>query len=321
MSSAFNQGYMAPVSNQAACPKLATTYDAHDPELLFGVLPYVDYLEITPDSIARRNNGRTELHPEILADLKAVQHEVSLIVHGVGLSIGSWEGYDEAYLSLLDELITHIPLKWHSEHLGYLKAGGENLNTMLAMPRTTEALNLLIPRIRALQERYKLPFLLENIVHLLPDHPAHYTDAAFLNTLTAETGCGLILDIYNLECDSCNYGFDIPGFFDELNFDAVREIHIAGGVVHKGYMLDVHSGQVATSTLELTQLALGKAANVEAITFEILPQAVKIHGQQMVTDELARLNQYFKTGKNGYQDAPNQNTRFIENVRAFAGAG
>src|SRR5205823_101733 len=100
------------------------------------------------------------------------------------------------------------------------------------------ALDMVCARVQALQERYPVPFLLENIVHILPDHPAEYTDAAFLNALTARTGCNLILDIYNLECDAHNTGFDIPAFLDELDLSAVRELHLACGVEYRGLLLD-----------------------------------------------------------------------------------
>ncbi len=298
-------------------PGFATTYDAHDPVLLQGVLPYVDYLEITPDSISRRRQGRSEIQPDILADLESVQEEVRFLVHGVGLSIGSWEGCSEAYFDLVDQLVGRIPITWHSEHLGYVKVGGENLNTMLAVPRTDAMLELLIPRIRAIQKRYRMPFLLEHIVHLLPDYAPQYSDAQFLNLLVAETGCGLILDTYNLECDAHNYGFDVEAFLAELNLGAVQEIHIAGGTEHRGYKLDIHSGRVADSTLALTRQALAQAPNVRALTFEILPEAVTVHGAQMVIDEVARLSAFFNLQKHGNQNLA-RNTAAPDQIAAAA---
>lgn len=285
-------------------PSLSTTYDAHDPYLLEGILPYVDFIEITPDSIFRRRNGVSEIQPDILKDLLGVSRDVRFLVHGVGLSIGSWEGYDASYLDNLDLLLPHIDCAWHSEHLGYVKVGGDNLNTMLAVPRTDAMLELLIPRIKSIQSKYDMPFLLEHIVHLLPDYQPEYSDAGFLNLLTAETGCGLILDLYNLECDAHNYGFDIESFLAELDLSAVREIHIAGGADYMGYKLDIHSGKVADSTLNWTRQALAHTPNAEAVTYEILPEAVRLHGAQFVIDELARISSFFNFKKHGHQNPP-----------------
>ena len=273
---------------------LATTYDAHDPVLLEGVIPLVDFLEITPDAIAIANNGQVELHPAIIRSLQDYQTEVNYIVHGVGLSIGSYDGYSETYLSLLEQLLEVVPAKWHSEHLGYTSVDGTQLNVMLAVPRTTEMLKLLVARIKTIMKRIDLPFLLENIVHLLPGYQPEYSDAAFLNILTEETGCGLILDLYNLECDALNYGFNIEAFLEELDLRAVREIHLAGGTNYKGFQLDIHSRAVENSTLDLALQTMDHLPNLEVITYEILPQAVAQNGQQMVVDELKRIDHYLK---------------------------
>ncbi|MEO1259757.1 MAG: DUF692 family multinuclear iron-containing protein [Bacteroidota bacterium] len=289
---------------KTSAPSLCTTYDAHDPDLLAGIMPLVEFLEITPDSIAISKNGKTKLHPMILEDLKEAASELKLLAHGVGLSIASFEGYSEAYIDLLGQLQQEVELYWHSEHLGYTTVDHENLNTMLAVPRSRDMLDLLIKRICEIQGRFGIPFLLENIVHLLPDYHPEYSDAEFLNILSQETGCGLILDLYNLECDAFNYGFDVSGFLKELNMNAVREIHLAGGVQHKGFQLDIHSGIVARSTLDLTHTVLNRENNIEVITYEILPQAVNTYGHQMVIDELGRLSDEFNIKKNGNSNIP-----------------
>jgi uncharacterized protein (UPF0276 family) len=60
-------------------------------------------------------------------------------------------------------------------------------------------LGLICERVRLILERYRVPFLLEHVIHLLPDAPSDFTPAAFLNAITMRTGCGLILDVYNLQ--------------------------------------------------------------------------------------------------------------------------
>jgi len=280
-----------PRQQTSRCISLCTTYDAHDPVLLEGVMPFVDTLEVTPDSISIHKNGQAKLHPEVIRSLQSVSGSIDIIAHGVGLSIGSFEGYSEDYLQLLEKLIDAVPVRWHSEHLGYTTVDGTALNTMLAVARTDEMLELLIPRIKNIMQRIELPFLLENIVHLLPDHEPKYTDAQFLNLLVEETGCGLILDLYNIECDAANYGFDIEGFLSELNLPAVKEIHLAGGTQHKGFQLDIHSGTIADSTMELAQRSIEQCTNLEVVTYEILPQAVANYGHCMVVEELERLSQ------------------------------
>src|SRR6476619_2354749 len=130
--------------------------------------------------------------------------QVKFLVHGVGLSIASAEGHSETYVRLLDEIFAQLPVAWHSEHLAYTNVDGEHLGTMLPPPRTQEALDMLCRRIEFIQKRFPAPFLLENIVRFLPEYPGEYSEAEFLNQLARETGCGFLLDVYNLECDREN---------------------------------------------------------------------------------------------------------------------
>src|SRR5688572_23167704 len=121
---------------------LAWTYDGGRPGLLERVLPLVDYIEVMPDAVSRMVGGRAVLDPARMAELEQIAPPVRIIVHGIGLSIGSHDGWSERYVGLLDELIPRLQPAWHSEHLAYTSVDGENLGTMLTLPRTEEALSL-----------------------------------------------------------------------------------------------------------------------------------------------------------------------------------
>jgi uncharacterized protein (UPF0276 family) len=146
-------------------------------------------------------------------------------------------------------------------------------------------------RVRIIQERYRVPFLLEHVIHLLPDAPAEFTPAGFLNAITSRTGCGLILDVYNLECDAYNQGLDIPAFLDELDFAPVRELHLAGGVQHNGFQLDIHSRPTCDSTLTLALDVIRRAPCLRVVTFEFLKEAIALLGHDTICAELARIRQ------------------------------
>jgi uncharacterized protein (UPF0276 family) len=268
---------------------LATTYEGDDPALLERIAPLIDVIEIAPDSIARSDSKRVRLRPEVLDEYASVLPEVELVAHGVGLSIGSFDRCNESYLRLLDGLFERFDLRWHSEHLACTTVAGENVGTMFALPRTEEALDLVCERVRLLQERYRVPFLLEHVIHLLPEAPAEFTPAGFLNVLTARTGCGLIVDAYNLECDAHNQGLEIRAFLDELDLSRVRELHIAGGVEHNGFHLDIHSRTTRDSTLALALDIIARAPNLRLVTYEILKEAIPALGHDAVCAELERI--------------------------------
>ena len=98
---------------------LAATYEGDDPILLERIVPLVDTIEISPDAIACSEAKRARLRPEILDEYAAVLPQVNLIVHGVGLSIGSFDRWNDDYLRLLDELFSRFSSSgtastWHA---------------------------------------------------------------------------------------------------------------------------------------------------------------------------------------------------------------
>jgi len=274
---------------------IGATYEGRDPALLERMLPLVDYIEVTLETISEVNDHEISLSNEIMSELKNIGKAAQIIVHGVSLSIGSHEGWSPTYLRLLDDFLEQVDVAWHSEHLAYTKVDGEHLGIMLAMPKTNEALDMVCERVSAIQERYKLPFLLENIVHVIPDFPSDYSDAGFLNALTNRTGCGLILDVYNLECDAHNHRFDIPAFLSELQPANVRELHVACGIEHNGFLLDVHSQLTRSSTVELAQQVVQQSArNAQVVVYEFMPEAVPGLGHNAIAEELGRLRAAFR---------------------------
>jgi uncharacterized protein len=273
---------------------IGVTYEGRDPALLERMLPLVDYIEVTPETIAEIDGSHVSLCKEVMTELKNVCKSVKIIVHGVGLSIGSHEGWSPTYFKLLDALLEQIDIPWHSEHLAYTKVDGEHLGIMLALPKTEEVLDLISERVIAIQQRYQIPFLLENVVHVIPDYPGSYTDAGFLNALTERTGCGLILDAYNLECDEHNHGFNIEAFLNELDASKVRELHVARGVEDNGFLLDVHSQLVAQSTVELAERVINQSGNAKVVVYEFMPEAVPGLGHDAISGQLRRLRSTFR---------------------------
>jgi uncharacterized protein len=273
-------------------PSLCTTYEGGHADLLERVLPLIEYLEVTPDTISYDYGDRIGLNQSALAQIKEASQHVKIVVHGVGLSIGSHDGWSSNYIRLLDEFMENVDVAWHSEHLGYTMVDGESLGTMLPVPKTEEALDLVCERVTALQERYRKPFLLENVIHLLPEPNTTFSEASFVNTLVDRTECGLIVDVYNLECDAHNNAFDMAAYLSELNMRNAWEIHVAGGVEQQGFKLDIHSDVTNDSTLAWADYVINKAnGTIKALTYEILDEAVTFVGYDGIENELKRLRQ------------------------------
>lgn len=279
-------------SDPRPAPGVGVSYEGREPALLELMLPHVDIIEVTPETMSVADGDGIRLDPDIVAELRNIDREKTIVVHGVSLSIGSHDGWSPTYLHLLDELMDKVRVRWHSEHLGYTRVDGEHLGIMLALPRTEQAAELVAQRAWCLQQRYGLPFLLENIVHVVPDCPADYTDAGFLNAIAADSGCGLVLDVYNLECDAHNHALDIQSFLAELDGEHVRELHVACGVTHNGLMLDVHSRLPRPGTLDLAQQVLRDIAiEAEVIVYEFMPEAVPGLGHAAIAGTLQQMRQ------------------------------
>lgn len=269
---------------------LAVTYEGNMPDYLAYVLPYIDYLEITPDTLAEVRDSKYVIPPDIVTELCNLQKQVKIIVHGVGLSIGSHDGYSIKYLELLDQIVNYIDIAWHSEHLGYTMVDGVFLGTMLTLPRNESVLMMIVERIKEIQHRYPIPFLLENVASLIPPDEGTMDEAEFLNRITEQTGCGILLDIYNLQCDAHNFGLNIEAFMNKVKLDKVVEIHITGGVKHKGYLLDVHSRQIDSSTLKLLEKTILHTPNLKTVNYELLPEAIPFLGKEAIIEELKTLS-------------------------------
>ena len=278
---------------------IGTTYEGKNFRYLQEIAPFVNHIEVSPDSIANRKKDFVCINEEALKHLKWIENEtdISILVHGVGMSIGSYDGCSKEYLQLINELFNKIKkIRWHSEHLAYTMVNGENLGTMLTLPKTDEVIDMICRRVEAIQKKYKIPFLLENVISMLPSPSFEYSDAAFLNKITGLTGCGLILDVYNLECDKVNFNLDVELFLQELNLNTVCEMHLAGGSTDAefNFQMDVHLGLVAESTLKLaTEIIQANPLNLKAITFEILEEFIANHGSHKIINELKKLTSIF----------------------------
>jgi uncharacterized protein (UPF0276 family) len=141
-----------------------------------------------------------------------------------------------------------------------------------------------------LTERYPVPFLLENIADLLPDPGGELSAPEFLNVIAAETGCGILLDLYNLECNGHNHGVDVAAFLDELDFDHVHELHLACGIEHRGFWLDIHSRPTRESTIDLAANVGPRIPDLWAATYEVLPQAAPLLGAGVIVEQLERIS-------------------------------
>ena len=199
--------------------------------------------------------------------------KIPLTAHGIGLSIGTDVPLDLAYLDKAAAIVERLRAPAYSEHLAFTRTPGRDLANLLPVPKTQAVAESIIEKVRLVQSRISVPFLLENITYVFEWPDSELTDAEFLNLICAETGTGLLLDLENLYLNARNHRFDPYKFLDALPSGAVKEVHLAGGVtVEKSYLqrpvlADSHSHPVPDGALDLLDHTLARQSP-DAIVLE-----------------------------------------------------
>ncbi len=281
------------------------SYFPSAPEVLERVRDVVDFVEVSPEELCRedpQHDRRMAFVPQMLEGMLRSTEELPTTVHGLELSIGSAAGWNEAYFPMLDAFQALRRFPWHSEHLGYQLAldhsSGETIHAgvPLPLPFTQEAVDCVAPRADGMVTRYGVPFLLENSVHYLPDLPADpgWDEIVFLNRLVEQSSCCLLLDVYNLYCNSVNHGFDLLGALARLRLDRVVEVHVAGGKYEDGFLLDSHSAAVPQPVWNALEWLVPRTPNLAGMVFEVLEPALPLVGLETVRDQLVRLRELWQ---------------------------
>jgi uncharacterized protein (UPF0276 family) len=180
----------------------------------------VDYIEIIPDmfwTLGQHDEAPSYVeHDDLIEQLEDLPGRGPVILHSVGLSIGSVDLFDERHVAQIAEWQRRFKSPWHSDHLSFSRIGisGHDQNAGLAMPIPYDEalLELVIDRVRQVQSLVAAPFLLENNVYFFDLPEQEMTEPQFLNRLCHETSCGLLLDIHNVYANARNHGFDARDF-------------------------------------------------------------------------------------------------------------
>src|SRR5262245_7644856 len=142
-----------------------------------------------------------------LAALERARELAPVVLHGVSLSIGSTDPLDDAYLEALRALIARFEPAWVSDHLCWSSAGGHFAHDLLPLPYTEEALDHVVARVTAVQERLGRRILLENVSTYLTYTHSTLAEWEFLGAVAERADCGLLLDVNNVYVSATNHGF------------------------------------------------------------------------------------------------------------------
>ncbi len=218
-------------------------------EYILNNQPDVDWFEILTENYMI-DGGKPMYY------LDAFVERYPLVMHGVSMSIGSTDKLNRDYLKKLKQLIQRVKPKWISDHMCWTSAKQINSHDLLPLPYTSETVDHLVNRIKQVQDYLEQPILLENVSSYLTYKESKTTEWDFLNEITRQSGCFLLLDINNIYVSARNHGFDAKVFIDGIDRSSVRQFHLAGHSDFDTYVIDTHDHDVCQSVWDLYDHAL-----------------------------------------------------------------
>jgi uncharacterized protein len=253
-----------------------------------------DVLEITVDHCIFGGKG-------VQSAIFDLVDRVPLSAHGIGLSIGTDAPLDLDYLDQVAALVERLKAPAFSEHLAFTRVPGRELGNLLPLPKTEAVAGSIIAKVRIVQSRISVPFLLENISYVFEWPDSELSDAEFLNLICRETGAGLLLDVENLYLNAVNHGFDAHKFLDALPTGLVQEVHVSGGiavpenVLGRPFLADSHSHPVPGDALDLLSYMLAR----QTPSTIILERDERLEAVEEILDDIGRIRARVAKAKTG----------------------
>ena len=243
------------------------------------------------------NLGWFEVHPEnffmkggpALHFLEKIRQDYSLSLHGVGLSLGSAEGLDQAHLVKLKQSIERFSPFLISEHLSWSRVQEVSFPDLLPVPYTQETLAIFNRNIDQAQSFLGREILIENPSSYLEYKSSTFSEVDFLTSLCQASGAKILLDLNNVYVSSSNHGWDPHTYLNAIPPHLVGEIHLAGHSLKTfddgtKLFIDDHGSSVCDEVWELYEQAIQRGIyaptliewDAEIPPFEILmKEAIK----------------------------------------------
>lgn len=269
------------------------------PHLGFGVglrtthFPYllqhpanVDWFEIISENFMD-SQGR----PRYVLD--QLSERYPMVMHGVSMSIGSTDPLNFDYLGRLKRLADDIRPAWISDHLCWTGVAGLNSHDLLPLPLNEESLAHVAERVEIVQDMLERPLILENPSSYVTFAASTMSEWEFLARLTADTGCGLLLDVNNVYVSSVNHDFDPAEYIRNIPADRVVQFHLAGHTNCGTHLIDTHDGPVINPVWNLYHQATQHTGGVSTL----LEWDAQIPEFSVLEAEIAKARETFVIGE------------------------
>jgi uncharacterized protein len=283
-------------------PAVGLLYNPATPDLVSRAPELIEYLAAMPDrflyDFGSDASGR-RFH-RILGALEVLRRNAAgriLAAHSIGLSLPSAIPLDEGCVDTVAAMSADLGgFQWFSEHLSvFLAPRGSvpNAQAGLGLPVVydEETYEIVSAKLDRLRRALGCPLLLENGSFFTPVPDMEMTEPAFLNRLHREGRCETLLDLHNLYVGWRNGAVSPEKYIQELDSDAVVEIHLGGGDDFAGFYLDSHSGLTPPEVWRYAFEYAPRFKNLRAITFEFQETYYESIGPDAIIGELKRMHE------------------------------
>lgn len=234
---------------------------ARDPKL-FDFVEYSAPLDL--------EQARTEA--SLFEELWSAREKLPALFHPVHLNLYGPTLESTENLRLLDAQARAVGSPWVGNDVGWWHEEGTPLPGYLYLspPLDARGLEDCVAHAEHVQAHLSLPLLLENPVITVRRGDLHVLD--FMAKLHARTGLGLILDLGHLLSHQLTHELPLTSGLDGFPFDAVAEVHLAGGVItrrgQRRVYFDDHTQPIREEVFQLLEAIAPRCRNLSALTYE-----------------------------------------------------
>ena len=206
--------------------------------------PALDWFELLADN--HINSGGKPLY-----EAQSIAEKFPISLHSVGLSIGSSDPLNKAYMAELKK-IADLTNPWiMSDHLCWTSVHGQHAHDLLPLPYTEETVKYASQRIRQIQDYFERPMAIENVSTYLNFKDSTMTEGEFVAAVANEADCYILFDINNVYVSHINNGTDVDDYFKKIPAERIVEIHLAGFEDCGEYLIDAHNNPVHPKVWEM----------------------------------------------------------------------
>lgn len=196
--------------------------------------------------------------------LRKIREHYPITVHGVGLSIGGEQAINMEHLKRVAQLVKDIQPEVFSEHLAW-STHDTFLNDLLPVAYDETTLKRVCEHIDILQTCLQRKVLIENPSTYFQFNRSEMSEIDFITEMARRSGCGLLLDVNNVEVSCHNHGHNPYQYLDAFPAYAVGQMHLAGHTTDDNALvplkIDSHDEPVSQDVWSLYRHALARVGN------------------------------------------------------------